>query len=120
VDRPAGREAGASGAEGDVCAKFSLQYPTPWYASRRRERNLFPAHKSITIGSLFSGLPKESVANFFKIFDAFHMFARGFGCYIEFSGFSTSRVAFTQEYFLNTTYVTADTAAHPEQTIKQG
>jgi hypothetical protein len=32
------------------------------------------------------------------------------GCYIDFSGFSTSWVTLAQECFLNTTCVTADTS----------
>jgi hypothetical protein len=37
------------------------------------------------------------------------------GCYIVFSGFSTSGVILAQEFFLNTTCVTASTAAHPRR-----
>jgi hypothetical protein len=43
-----------------------------------------------------------------------------FGCYIDFSGFSTSRVNCTQERSLYTTCVTASTARTSKTKIKQG
>jgi hypothetical protein len=42
------------------------------------------------------------------------------GCYIDFSGFSTSRVLLAQERFLNTTCVTAGTRRRDQTKNKQG
>ena len=47
--------------------------------------------------------------NFFYFFAVLRSREMTAGCYIDFSGFSASRVSLTQDCFLNTTYVTADT-----------
>jgi hypothetical protein len=68
----------------------------------------------ITTGFLFSKLQICSEANFFCNFALLSRRVTAVGCYIDFSGFSTSWVNLAQECFLNTTDVTAITAAHPK------
>jgi hypothetical protein len=55
----------------------------------------------------------SSEENFFCFFAVLSAREMAVGCYIDFSGFSTSRVNLAQEEFLNTTCVTAGTSAHP-------
>jgi hypothetical protein len=109
-----------SGAGVLRCAKFLFKYTNLWYASRQGHGGYFPAITLITNSILFSALPNCAEANFFWNFALFLSQETDSGCYIEFSGFSSSRVSCIQESILNTTYVIADTTAHPERTIKQG
>jgi hypothetical protein len=70
---------------------------------------LFHASALITSGFLFSGLQICSDLVLFRIFALQSARADAGGCYIDFSGFSASRVLLAQERFLNTTCVTAGT-----------
>ena len=96
-----------------VCCR----YPSLWYARRQRHGFSFPAcgHMTgdMTRGNLFSKLQMSSAMNFFYFFAVLRSREMTAGCYIDFSGFSTSRANLAQEQFLNTTCVTAGTSAHP-------
>jgi hypothetical protein len=70
----------------------------------------FPFHLRLSQRFSFQQITKQ-----FRNEDYYFFFAvlpsrsTAAGWYIDFSGFSASRVSLTQDCFLNTTYVTADT-----------
>jgi hypothetical protein len=53
----------------------------------------------MTRGNLFSKLQMSSAMNFFYFFAVLRSREMTAGCYIDFSGFSASRVILTQERF---------------------
>jgi hypothetical protein len=71
---------------------------------------LFPAFAIITSGFIFKGLREIPRQPFFLIGQSNYVVGGIFGCYIDFSGFSASRVTYTQESPLYTTNVTVGTA----------
>jgi hypothetical protein len=74
----------------------------------------------ITSPILFNGLQNGSNLNFFLVFPFLHTPISRLGCYIDFSGFTTSSLTLAQEKFLNTTCVTAGTYGGTETKNKQG
>jgi hypothetical protein len=73
------------------------------------------ARSFLPSGFLFSTLQFRSILNYFIFFASTAAREASAGCYIDFSGFSTSRVLLAQECFTNTTCVTAGTRAGPKQ-----
>jgi hypothetical protein len=101
-------------------AIFLCQYTSLWYAVCQWRRGVYSAFILITSYFLFSRLQIRAGSNFFQNFAVLSSRATASGCYIDFSGFSTSRVCFAQELILYTTYVTVGTSGTFKTKIKQG
>jgi hypothetical protein len=92
---------------------FWSEYPSLWYAVRQGYGEVFPKREHITSCFLFNQLQICPALDNFYIFRHLSTPFLSLGCYIDFSGFSASRVISAQEFFLYTTCVTVDTMAHP-------
>lgn len=71
---------------------------------------MFPSAFILTNSFIFNKLRNRHEATFFPKFVVEAFRGEGFGCYIVFSGFSTSSGDFARKCFLYTTYVTVGTA----------
>jgi hypothetical protein len=114
------RNRGIAGSGGRAIADDILLLPSQSLVRSPPGRGCFyPFRPGCHNGFLFSKLQKSFLTNIFILFAVLPSRETAAGCYIDFSGFSTSRVLFAQECFLYTTFVTASTAAHPKQKHQQ-
>jgi len=78
-------------------------HPNLWYAQCHGNHDPFLVVPPITRGFLFSRLQISFERDIFCNFVFLSTREDAIGCYIDFSGFSTSWVRLAQECFLNTT-----------------
>jgi hypothetical protein len=91
---------------------FWSKYPSLWYAVHQGSGEVFLKLDFITSYILFNRLQICSGLNIFLDFRDLSTLFPSLGCYIDFSGFSASRVILAQDCFLYTTCVTFDTFTH--------
>ena len=94
-------------------------HPNLWYAQCHGNHDPFLVVPPITRGFLFSRLQISFERDIFCNFVFLSTREDAIGCYIDFSGFSTSWVRLAQECFLNTTCVTAGTLSGTKTKNKQ-